>query len=60
MEGIFSPFAELLHDFGENWQIQADQEVGAFVAVRRPTPTAQHILVARDLTALRAKLEAEG
>jgi hypothetical protein len=60
MDDVIGPLIELMHDFGEDWQIQPDAEVGAFVAVRRPTPTAQHILIAHDLSALREKLERAG
>jgi len=50
--------ARLLHDFGEHWQIQQDGDSGVWTAIRRPTPTALHVLVAYDLTALAAKLQA--
>jgi len=51
--------AALLHSYGERWQIQQDGEGGVWTAVRRPTPTALHILVAYDLTGLAAKLKAQ-
>lgn len=48
--------AELLEIYGEHWQIQADHDTGAWTAVQRPTPTALHILVGRDLDDLAGKL----
>jgi hypothetical protein len=50
--------AALLHIYGEHWQIQQDGGNGVWTAIRRPTPTALHILVSYDLTGLAAKLEA--
>lgn len=50
--------ADLLHIYGERWQIQQDSEGGVWTAIQRPTATALHILVAYDLTGLAAKLEA--
>ena len=47
----------VLRDFGADWQILHDRETGIWTAVAYPTPTAQHILVARDLTELAVKLE---
>jgi hypothetical protein len=41
------------------WQITLDGDTGAWVAVRRPTPTAQDVLVARSVAELDAKLDAE-
>ena len=49
---------DLLHVYGERWQIQQDGEGGVWTAIRRPTVTALHILVAYDLSDLAAKLEA--
>ncbi|HEX9357081.1 MAG TPA: hypothetical protein VF933_25095 [Streptosporangiaceae bacterium] len=48
----------LMNDYGEHWQIQQDGDIGVWTAIRRPTPTALHVLVAYDLTGLAAKLEA--
>jgi hypothetical protein len=50
--------AALLYSYGEHWQIQQDGEGGVWTAIRRPTPTALHVLVAYDLTGLAAKLKA--
>jgi hypothetical protein len=48
----------LMSDYGEHWQIQQDGECGVWTAIRRPTPTALHVLVAYDLPGLAAKLKA--
>jgi hypothetical protein len=50
--------ASLMSDYGGHWQIQQDGDSGVWTAIRRPTPTALHILVAHDLSGLAAKLEA--
>lgn len=50
--------AELQDRFGAVWQIEM-AEPAAFIAIRRPTPTAQHILVAHSLCELARKLVAE-
>jgi hypothetical protein len=50
--------AELLSRFGTEWQIEIGEPPG-FIAIRRPTPTAQHILVAHSLAELERKLVAE-
>ena len=49
---------DLRRTYGARWQIQRDDDSGVWTAIRRPTPTALHILVAYDLTGLAAKLEA--
>jgi hypothetical protein len=48
----------LLRTYGDHWQIQRDDDSGVWTAIRRPTPTALHILVAFDLPGLAAKLKA--
>ena len=53
-----SQLADLLHAYGERWQIQRDGDSGVWTAIRRPTPTALHVLVAYDLSGLAAKIEA--
>ena len=50
--------ADLLHDHGERWQIEQHPDLYAWTAVRRPTPTALHVLAALSLAELAAKLEA--
>ncbi len=50
--------AEILARYGATWQIEV-AEPASFIAVRRPTPTAQEILVAHSLTELDRKLAAE-
>ena len=52
--------SQVLHDHGERWEIRTDPEVGAWVAVERPTPTALHIVVARDLPGLVEKIDKAG
>jgi hypothetical protein len=47
---------QLLADYGDRWQIQFDEGVSCWTAVRRPTPTAMHVLVGRDLGDLSVKL----
>jgi hypothetical protein len=47
---------QLLADYGDRWQIQFDERVSCWTAVRRPTPTAMHLLVGRDLGDLSVKL----
>jgi hypothetical protein len=49
---------ELRDRFGVEWQIEI-AEPASFVAIRRPTPTAQDILVAHSLAELERKLMAE-
>lgn len=49
---------DLRQTYGERWQIQRDDDSGVWTAIRRPTPTALHVLVAYDLTGLAAKLKA--
>jgi hypothetical protein len=51
-------FASVLDEFGQDWQVAYDGEIGAWVAVRRPTPSAQEFHVGRDLPHLVAKLRA--
>jgi hypothetical protein len=58
MSHISPQLEDLLHSYGERWQIQQDGEGGVWTAVRRPTPTALHVLVAYDLPGLAAKLQA--
>jgi len=49
---------ELRDRFGAEWQIEI-AEPASFIAIRRPTPTAQDILVAHSLAELERKLIAE-
>ncbi len=57
MDDITSRLEQVMHDYGEQWQIQQDGG-GVWTAIRRPTLTAFHILVAYDLAGLAAKLKA--
>lgn len=50
--------AEILEKYGAAWQIEI-AEPASFVAVRRPTPTAQEVLVGHSLAELDRKLAAE-
>jgi len=50
--------AEILEKYGAAWQIEI-AELASFVAVRRPTPTAQDVLVGHSLAELDRKLAAE-
>jgi hypothetical protein len=47
--------AEILARYGATWQIEI-AEPASFIAIRRPTPTAQEILVAHSLAELDRKL----
>lgn len=49
---------EILAIYGATWQIEI-AEPASFIAIRRPTPTAQEILVAHSLAELDRKLAAE-
>jgi hypothetical protein len=49
--------AEILDQYGD-WQIEI-AEPASFLAVRRPTPTAQDVVVAHSLAELDRKLAAE-
>ena len=49
--------AALLRTYGEHWQILRDDDSNVWTAIRRPTPSALHVLVAHDLPALAAKLK---
>jgi hypothetical protein len=50
-------FAQLLSEFGEQYQIETTAE--CVVAVRRPTPTAQEITTGRSAEEVLGKLRAE-
>ena len=50
--------AEILEKYGAAWQIEIAVPAG-FIAVRRPTPTAQDVLVGHSLAELDRKLAAE-
>jgi hypothetical protein len=50
--------AEILDKYGADWQIEI-AEPASFIAVRRPTPTAQDVVVAHSLAELDRKLAAE-
>jgi hypothetical protein len=50
--------AEILEKYGAAWQIET-AEPASFIAVRRPTPTAQDILVGHSLAELERKLAVE-
>ena len=50
---------QIMSRFGGDWDIQLTEDPVVWTAIRRPSPTAQHIIVAHDLSQLRTKLEAE-
>lgn len=50
--------SQLMHDYGESWQIQVDHETGVWTAVERPSPTCLHVIAAHGLTELGEKLRA--
>ena len=50
-------FADVLEEFSEAWQIES--AYSCLVAVRRPTPTSQEIVVGQTLDMLVEKLRAE-
>jgi len=52
--------ADLLHQHGEAWQIEQHPELAAWIAVRRPSATALHVVAALSLAELAAKLSAAG
>ena len=59
LTAALGPFmAEILEKYGAAWQIEI-AELASFIAVRRPTPTAQDVLVGHSLAELDRKLAAE-
>jgi hypothetical protein len=50
------PLTEVLHDYGEDWQISQAVGIHGFVAVGRPTVTAVRVLAAPTLRELAVKL----
>jgi hypothetical protein len=56
MDDLTSRLAQVMHNYGTEWQICCDHRFGVWTAVRYPSPTAQHFLVARSLPELEAKL----
>lgn len=57
MTDLHPELADLLHDYRDDWQIERQEHPLAWVAIRHPTLTRIHVLVALDLKGLRAKLE---
>jgi hypothetical protein len=55
MTDFAADLAGLLQEY-RHWQVEYQNAPPAWVAVRRPTPTRMHVLVAHDLTGLRSKL----
>jgi len=53
--GFAGDLAGLLQEY-TRWQIEYQNDPPAWVAIRRPTPTRMHVLVAHDLPDLRNKL----
>jgi hypothetical protein len=50
--------ADVLGAYGDRWQIERIESPAGYIAVRRLTPTAQHIVAGHDLYDLACKLEA--
>ena len=50
--------SDLLAKHGHRWQVERTASPAGWVAVQRPTATALHILAARNLDELQAKIEA--
>jgi hypothetical protein len=50
--------AEFLHTYGDRWQLEEHPAFHIYVAVHRPSPTAQHVIVAEEITELAAKIAA--
>lgn len=44
--------------FGDRWQLEGRADLGVYIAVQRPTPTAVHIIAAESIAELTAKVEA--
>jgi hypothetical protein len=57
MDDITSELGRLMAEQGDRWEIEYSRTPAAWVAVQRPTPTAVHVLVARDLDELRVKIQ---
>jgi len=55
MDDLTTDLAGLLQQY-TRWQVEYQDDPPAWIAVRRPTPTRMHVLVAHDLPGLRAKL----
>jgi hypothetical protein len=55
MTDLAADLANLLQEY-THWQIDYQDNPPAWVAVRRPTPTRLHVLVAHDLADLRNRL----
>jgi len=50
--------AEFIDRYGERWELQGRADLGVFIAVARPTPTASRIIAARTIQELAAKVAA--
>jgi hypothetical protein len=48
--------ADVMERYGENWSIGHSEGPAAWTAVRRPQPSALHVLVAHSLQELSEKL----
>jgi hypothetical protein len=44
--------------YGDRWQLEPHPELGVYMAVRRPTASSEHVLVARTMGELAAKVAA--
>jgi hypothetical protein len=50
--------AEFLHRYGDRWQLEEHPAFRVWLAVHRPTPTSEHVIVAERITELAAKVAA--
>jgi hypothetical protein len=50
--------AEFLHTYGDRWQLEEHPAFRVWLAVHRPTPTSEHVIVAEEITDLAAKIAA--
>jgi hypothetical protein len=57
MDDIPGSLADLLHEYGEEWQIGQDGETGLWSAVAYPTPSSLRVLIGRTLGELKARLD---
>jgi hypothetical protein len=55
---LVAALSGLLHNYGEQWQIQRQASPDVWVAVRRPEPGVMEIHCAHSVAELRAKLVA--
>jgi hypothetical protein len=57
MEDVTAKLGKLVAEHGERWEIEYSKAPAGWAAVERPTPTAVHVVVGRDLDELQAKIQ---